>query len=287
MADNRDCLILQFSLILIPEMNRILKLENRALLTPYISFNSGWRRVKLNSGKTIYCYIGIHSKRIQRELNNTLKNMKAMIFRKLLPVAAFIVSTLSFAQIRTGVYFSSDKKYKEIIDEVGNPLSGNPVMIVQSFVPNHGSYIWFLNESKAGKSSYLAETPKDLHAGIFLEDHGGLLQQVTFKDFAQGLAQPRYLVNFCEVGDADKNGFPEFYLTYFEESDGLDAKPLKVIVYTDMGGKTLSKSKITGWIPFQEEDQYREVKDANFSLLPKEIRLKAEKILKEAGKEMN
>ena len=210
-----------------------------------------------------------------------------MIFRKLLPVAACIVSAVSFAQMRTGVYFSSDKKYKEIIEEVGNPLSGNPVMIVQSFVPDHGSYIWFLNESKAKNPTYLDESPKDLHAGIFLEDHGGLIPQVTFKDFAQGLAQPRYLINFCEIGDADKNGFPEFYLTYFEESDGLDAKLLKVIVYTDRGGKTWSKSKITGWIPFQEEDQYREVKDENFKLLPKEIRLKAEKILKEAKKGMN
>lgn len=93
-----------------------------------------------------------------------------------------------------------------------------------------------------------------------------------------------YFINYCEVGDADKDGFPEFYLTYFGESDGLDAKPLKVIVYTKRGQKTLSKSKITGWIPYQEEDQYREERDANFNLLPKSIRLKAEKILKDAKK---
>lgn len=210
-----------------------------------------------------------------------------MIFRKLLPVAACIVSVLSFAQIRTGVYFSSDKKYNEILEELGNPLTGNPVMIVKSFVPNYGSYVWYLNESKAEKPSYLTENPKDLHAGIFLEDHGGLIPKITFKDFAQGLVQPKYLINFCEIGDADKDGFPEFYLTYFEESDGLDAKPLKVIVYTNIGEKTFSKAKITGWIPFQEEDQYREVKDENFKLLPKEIRLKAEKQLKDAKKEIN
>ncbi|CAH0204067.1 hypothetical protein [Chryseobacterium sp. Bi04] len=210
-----------------------------------------------------------------------------MIFRKLLPVAACIVSVLSFAQIRTGVYFSSDKKYNEIIEELGNPLTGNPVMIVKSFVPNYGSYVWYLNESKAEKPSYLTENPKDLHAGIFLEDHGGLIPQIAFKDFAQGLAQPKYLINFCEIGDADHDGFPEFYLTYFEESDGLDAKPLKVIVYTNIGEKTFSKAKITGWIPFQEEDLYREEKDANFKLLPKMIRLKAEKILKDAKNGMN
>ncbi|AZA85207.1 hypothetical protein C1637_15185 [Chryseobacterium lactis] len=210
-----------------------------------------------------------------------------MIFRKLLSGAACIVSVVSFAQMRTGIYFSSDKKYKEIIEEVGNPLSGNPVMIVQSFVPDHGSYIWFLNESKAKNSTYSGMDSKDLYSGVFLEDHGGLLPKITFKDFAEGLAQPRYMINFCEIGDANKDGLPEFYLTYFEESDGLDAKPLKVIVYTNLGEKTFSKSKITGWIPFQEEEQYREVKDENFKLLPKEIRLKAEKLLKEAKKEIN
>ncbi|MGJ1261908.1 hypothetical protein [Sphingobacterium spiritivorum] len=210
-----------------------------------------------------------------------------MIFRKLLPVAAFMISISSFAQIRTGVYFSSDKKYNEIIDELGIPLPGNPVMIVTSFVPNNGSYVWYLNESKAKAGASLEDNPKDLDAGIFLEDHGGLIQQISFKDFAKGLAQPRYLINFCEVADADKNEFPEFYLTYFEESDGLDAKPLKVIVYTNTGGKKLSKSKITGWIPFQEEDQYREERDANFKLLPKAIRLKAEKILKDAKNGLN
>ncbi|MCJ7936068.1 MAG: hypothetical protein MUW56_21180 [Chryseobacterium sp.] len=98
-----------------------------------------------------------------------------MIFRKLLSVAACIVSAVSFAQIRTGIYFSSDKKYNEIMEELGNPLSGNPVMIVTSFVPNYGSYVWYLNESKSKNSAYFDENPKDLHSGIFLEDHGGLI----------------------------------------------------------------------------------------------------------------
>lgn len=209
-----------------------------------------------------------------------------MIFRILPPVIACIFSLSSFAQIRTEVYFSSDKKYDEIIEDLGNPLPGNVVMIVKSFVPGHGSYAWFLNESKATYSAYLDDALKDLHAGVFLEDHGGLIPQMTFKDFAVGLAQPKYLINFCEVDDANRDGFPEFYLTYFEESDGLDAKPLKVIVYTKKAEKTFSKSKITCWIPFQEGDEYHEEKDTNFKSLPQEIRLKAEKILKDAKNEI-
>ncbi|PRD55983.1 hypothetical protein [Sphingobacterium gobiense] len=205
-----------------------------------------------------------------------------MIFRTLILIAACTIGIVSFAQIQTEVYFPADKKYTEIMEDLGNPLSGNPVMIVKTFVPNHGSYVWFLNESKAKNSAYFDNNPKDLHAGIFLEDHGGLLPQIVFKDFAVGLAQPKYLINSCEIGDANNDGFPEFYLTYFEESDGLDAKPLKVIVYTRLAGDKFSKSKVTAWIPFQLEDQYREEKDANFRLLPQDIGRKAEKILKVA-----
>lgn len=141
-----------------------------------------------------------------------------------------------------------------------------------------------LMKKKLKKALISMVFPKIYTQEFFLEDHGGLIPQITFKDFAKDLGQPMYLINYCEVGDADKDGFPEFYLTYFGESDGLDAKPLKVIVYTKRGQKTLSKSKITGWIPYQEEDQYHEERDANFNLLPKAIRLKAEKILKDAKK---
>lgn len=207
-----------------------------------------------------------------------------MVRKTLLLIVACIIGIPSFAQIQTGIYFSSDKKYTEIMEDLGNPLPGNPVMIVKTFVPKYGSYVWFLNESQAKNSAYFDNNPKDLHAGIFLEDHGGLLPQIAFKDFAVGLAQPKYLINSCEVEDTNNDGFPEFYLTYFEESDGLDAKPLKVIVYTCLTAEKFSKSKITAWIPFQSEDQYREEKDTNFRLLPQDIGRKAEKILKEAKK---
>ena len=209
---------------------------------------------------------------------------------KLKNILVLIISTVCMtvnAQIETGVYFSNDKKFGDIIEDLGSPLEGDPIMIVKTFVPKHGSYIWYLNESKAKNTVFLDDNPKDLHAGIYLEDHGGIIQVITFKDFAKGLTQPRYLVNYCEIGDADKDGFPEFYLTYFEESDGLDAKPLNVIVYTKKSDKTFFKSKITGWLPFQPEDKYREEMDDNFKLLPKSVKMKAEKILKEAKDDIN
>lgn len=210
-----------------------------------------------------------------------------MNFKNILVLILSIASLSVNAQIETGVYFSNDRKFVDIIEDLGNPLEGNPIMIVKTFVPKHGSYIWYLNESTAKNTAFLDDSPKDLHAGIYLEDHGGIIPVITFNDFAKGLAQPRYLINYCEIGDADNDGFPEFYLTYFEESDGLDAKPLKVMVYTKKNNKTFLKSKITGWISFQPEDKYREEMDDNFKLLPKFIRMKAEKILKEAKSGIN
>ena len=210
-----------------------------------------------------------------------------MILKKIILVFAFLVSLSSFAQIRTGVYFSDDQKYKDVMEEFGNPLPGDPIMILQTVTRNYGNFVWYLNESPAKESANLYDQPKDLHAGIFLEDHDGLIPQISFKDFAHGLAQPKYLTGFCTVEDANEDGFPEFYLTYFEASDGLDAKPLKVIVYTDLGHAKFSKSKITGWIPFQDGDEYRVERDANFKVLPQVIKLHAEKILEDARNGMN
>lgn len=161
-----------------------------------------------------------------------------MNFKNILVLILSIASLSVNAQIETGVYFSNDRKFVDIIADLGNPL-----MIVKKFVPKHGSYIWYLNESNVENPSFLDNNPKDLHAGIYLEDHGGITPVITFKDFVKGLAQPRYLINYCEIGDADNDGFPEFYLTCFEESDGLDAKPLKVIIYTKKNNKTFLKSK--------------------------------------------
>lgn len=190
-----------------------------------------------------------------------------------------------YAQSKSERYAPNHSKYMKIMEEPGNPLPGNPLLIINYFTEKEGSYLFFLNEVKAKVNSSLTESPTDLYAGLFIEDHGGVLEHITFKDFAGPLSQPKYLLKYCIADDVDGNKSPEFYLTYFEESDGLDAKPLKVIVYTKMG-KTFVKSKITAWISFQPEDNDRIVKDENYKLLPKAIQLKAENILNKAKKDI-
>lgn len=171
--------------------------------------------------------------------------------------------------------------YIDLLDDLGNPLSGEPVLVLNYFSEKEGSYLFYFNEARAKGESYLTEKPKDLYAGLYIEDHGGILKLITFNDFAGPLSQPKYLLDYCVTEDADKNKSPEFYLTYFEASDGEDAKPLKVIVYS-RNGKTFVKSKITAWLSYQPDATGRTEKDENYKKLPKSIQIKAEQLLNKA-----
>lgn len=197
-------------------------------------------------------------------------------------IFTFVLSSCTvFGQKKNERIYPTHSKYTGIMEELGNPLQGDPVLIIKYFSGKEGTYLFFLNEGKARTKTSISTNPIDLYAGLFLEDHGGIVEQIRFKHFAGLLSQPIFLLNYCVAEDADENDSPEFYLTYFEDSDGLDAKPLKVIVYNKKG-KVFIKSKITAWIPFQEEDYFRIEKDDNFKKLPASIQKKAERLLNEA-----
>ncbi|MGV0755103.1 hypothetical protein ACTS9E_05910 [Empedobacter brevis] len=192
----------------------------------------------------------------------------------------FILSNMSFGQAKISRYTPKDQQFEKTIEDTGNPVHGMPVLIMNYFSPKTGSYLWYLNQNKSTMKGAITDNAYDLYSGIYLEDHGGLLEQITFKDFAGILSQPNYLLDYCLVEDMDKDGNPEFYLTYFMDSDGLDEKPLKVIVYTKKG-KKITKAKVTAWIPFQPEDKYRIEKEEHFNKLPLSIQKKALSLLKE------
>ena len=87
--------------------------------------------------------------------------------------------------------------YIDLLDDLGNPLSGEPVLVLNYFSEKEGSYLFYFNEARAKGESYLTEKPKDLYAGLYIEDHGGILKLITFNDFARPLSQPKYLLEFC------------------------------------------------------------------------------------------
>jgi hypothetical protein len=121
-------------------------------------------------------------------------------------------------------------------------------------------------------------TIKNLYAYVLIEDHGGYVEKRKFQDFGNEVYYPEFLYDYCLVDDADANGEPEFYLTYFGLSDGLDAKPLKVIVYSS----SYPKAKATAYYPAgNEEDIYHVKYDDSWNLLPKKIQQRANAIIKE------
>jgi hypothetical protein len=107
--------------------------------------------------------------------------------------------------------------------------------------------------------------------------------KAKFQDFGNELYTPEFDYEFCSISDEDKDGKPEFYLSYIAESDGLDPTPFKQIIYTIIDGSTKIgslKSKATAYYPAGNEgDIYNVEYDTNWKALPKPIREKSEKIL--------
>ncbi len=137
-------------------------------------------------------------------------------------------------------------------------------------------------EIKKEKEDDIAYTTKNLRAYILLSDHGGYDRIQKFQDDGNAIYWPDFVYNDCFVDDADNDGYPEFYLAYFGLSDGLDAKPLKIIVYNSkvkVGGGFM-KAKMTAFYPVGNEgDNYRVEYDEAWLSLPDTIKTRAKEIL--------
>ena len=124
---------------------------------------------------------------------------------------------------------------------------------------------------------------KNIRAYVLLADHGGYVQKQKFQDFGNEVYWPGFIYPDCFIMDADGDGEPEFYLTYFADSDGMDPKPLKVIVYNShqkTDGKFL-KAKATAFYPAgNEDDVYHVEYDESWLALPEAIKKAADGIIK-------
>ena len=121
----------------------------------------------------------------------------------------------------------------------------------------------------------VSDTTKMLSAFIIKEQNNKYIKKCTFQDSGSELYYPTFEYKYCLADDVDNDGQPEFYLTYFGESDGLDAKPLKVITYYHF-----EKIKATAYYPAgNEEDEYYIDYDKNWKTLPKIIQKKVKHIL--------
>ncbi|MGQ7852921.1 hypothetical protein ACUN24_01595 [Pedobacter sp. WC2501] len=147
-------------------------------------------------------------------------------------------------------------------------------------ISNHGgdSVDVYGLDNKPVRKDYVepvSDTTKMLSAFIIKEQNNKYIKKSTFQDSGSELYYPTFEYKYCLVDDIDNDGQPEFYLTYFGESDGLDAKPLKVITYYQF-----KKVKATAYYPAgNEEDEYYVDYDKNWKTLPKIIQKKVNHIL--------
>lgn len=121
----------------------------------------------------------------------------------------------------------------------------------------------------------------NLYALIIAHDRAGVIQKSKFQDFGNEVYWPEFDYPNCLISDENKDGSPEFYLSYIGNSDGLDSKPYKQIVYT-FNSQNIEKSKATSYYPAGNEgDEYRIEYDENWKKLPVLIQKKSQKLTKD------
>jgi hypothetical protein len=145
----------------------------------------------------------------------------------------------------------------------------------------HEEGTWKHAEMKGKPTDTTLYSEHDLYAFVLVPDDGGVVTIAKFQDFGNEVYWPEFDLGNCSVSDENNDGNPEFYLSYMGESDGLDAKPYKQIVYTiPHNGTSLLKSKATAHYPAgNEDDQYIIEYDANWKALSKAIQKKSNDIL--------
>lgn len=183
--------------------------------------------------------------------------------------------------------YKKDAAYNETLDEFWG--EGKNATMVVKVGSSYGHFIWIFEKERkeeirnVGTSDAFSVKYHNIYANLLVEDHGGTLLMAKFQDFGNEVYSPEFQYPYCQVDDADHDGSPEFYLTYFGSSDGLDAKPLKVIIYTaSQSARKFEKSKATAWYPAgNEEDTYHVEYDANWKKLPSLVQARGLKILKD------
>jgi len=171
---------------------------------------------------------------------------------------------------------------------------GNTTMIIRADSKQGIFYFVFKKKLKPDGTAKIVQgdsdvlTDHNLYAFVLLEDHGGLLLKARFQDFGNPVYWPQFDYTNCFVADVDDDGFPEFYLSYMGDSDGLDAKPYKQIVYyNDVVDKTVAwkKAKATAYYPSgNEEDVYHVDYDDVWKAMPPKMRERSTDVLKQHAK---
>ncbi|TDS17676.1 hypothetical protein [Sphingobacterium paludis] len=211
--------------------------------------------------------------------------MRLILLLLLLCPAMFVNGQSKVIQAKR--YYPEDaaeftKKTSHSYNELGGYEAakfGETTMIIRA-VTNYGTFYFVFKKKNKDNDEPIN---RNLYAFILVEDHAGVLEKVRFQDFGNPLYWPAFDYDNCLVEDADQDGIPEFYLSYMGESDGLDAKPYKQIVYffgSAVPKAGVVKAKATAYYPAgNEEDVYTVAFDSAWQSMAPAVKERSKAIL--------
>jgi hypothetical protein len=191
------------------------------------------------------------------------------VFIRITAALFFLCVTISSQSQTVGSTYSA----KDFLKTFKSVQISGVIQKVVHFESNTGSYFMVLSK----KIAIDTEVEVDhLHAYGFKEENGTLHEQWQFKDFGNPIYWPRFYLKQSGVVDKDQDGVPEYVVAYFGSSDGLDAKPLKIITYING-----IKFKATALYPGGNEgEEYRIIYDTDWKLMPKSTQAYVNKLFK-------
>lgn len=153
----------------------------------------------------------------------------------------------------------------------------------------HQQGTWKHSDMKGKPLDTIIYSVHNLYAFVLIHHKGKMVEKASFQDFGNVVYWPEFSYNACSISDEDKDGRPEFYLSYMGNSDGLDPKPFKQIIYTmpaNPDSQNYLKSKATVYYHAGGEEEekdghhvYTVEYDQNWKRLPQKIKLKSQKII--------
>lgn len=145
----------------------------------------------------------------------------------------------------------------------------------------HEEGSWSYSDVKGAPKDTVLMSRHDLYCFIYRHEASGLKEVARFQDFGNEVYWPEFDYPQCSISDEDRNGAPEFYLSYMGYSDGLDAQPYKQIVYTGpAAATTLTKAKATAYYPNgNESDRFHIEYDATWKQLPQAIKTRSRRLI--------
>lgn len=210
---------------------------------------------------------------------------KKLVMRFFVTLCLILASFAAHAadNIKVRYLYKKDAEFHAILDEFWDEKNVTMIIKTESLV---GSFIWIFEKDhreankKAKDPDAIYYKYHNLYANLLVEDHGGTLLKAKFQEFGGPLYSPEFQYPYCQVDDADNDGWPEFYLTYFG-SNSEETQPLKVIIYMASAfSRKFEKAKATAWYPFDvDADPYHVDYDANWKRLPSLVQARGMMIL--------